>query len=139
MTDNQEPRKATDVLLDLETKFDVLLDTVRNAVLNTQIVSNKMNDLVARITNIESSLINIQSMQQARATTVEAVHQPMAQQMPVVAKQPIDPERHFVIKANNVLPSTNEPEGFRRTSRPETYAGDNAILPRAKKPEPPQK
>lgn len=137
MPDNQEPRKATDVLLDLETKFDTLLDTVRGAVLNIQIVSNKINDLVVKVASIERAIATVQTMQQAKSITVEAVQKPPP--MPIVAKQPVDPERHIMITANNVLPQTNEPQGFRRTSRPETYAGDNAILPRVeKKPDPPQ-
>jgi hypothetical protein len=45
----QEPRKATDVLLDLESKMETMLDLIRNLDLTSKLNSNKLNDLAERL------------------------------------------------------------------------------------------
>ena len=40
---SNEPRKATDVLLELEAKINLLLDIVRSQDLNIKVLSNKLN------------------------------------------------------------------------------------------------
>jgi hypothetical protein len=121
----QEPRKATDVLLDLESKVNTLLDIVRSQDLNIKILSNKLNDVMGRLEKRQASPPKF---------VVEAVQKPVvAPPMPPGFRQlPAgDPERTIPIVAESKLPQTGTPDGFRRTSRPETFAGDGSYLPRA--------
>jgi len=113
-----EPRKATDVLLELETKVDILLNLVRNQDLNMKVLSNKINSLLAKQTQ------QVQNVAPAPApVTVEAVN--TATIFGNVPETPVQ----IPISSEDKLPLENRPKGFRRTSRPETYAGDNSYLP----------
>lgn len=113
-----EQRKATDVLLDLEGKINALLDMVRGLDLNLKILSNKQSDIISKMDKQPSRI------------TVETVQSPH----PQVANIPAgftqlpggDPARNIPILANSSLPQENSPQGFRRTSRPETYASVKA-------------
>src|SRR5690606_19395204 len=59
---------------------------------------------------------------------VEAVTPPSAPQfMPLPVP---DPEKEIPIPSEISLPIEAQPKGFRRTSRPETYAGDDSYLNR---------
>lgn len=107
MSDAKEPRKATEVILELENKVDTLLGQVATISLNIGIISNKLNDLLAA------------RIKEAPKFTVETAN---TTPPPVV----VDPEA--------ALPMENNPVGFRRTSRPETFAGDNSYLNKIKKP-----
>jgi hypothetical protein len=111
-----EPRKATDVLLELETKVDILLNLVRNQDLNMKVLSNKINSLLAKQTQ------QVQNVAPA-PVTVEAVN--TATIFGNVPETPVQ----IPISSEDKLPLENRPKGFRRTSRPETYAGDNSYLP----------
>ena len=113
-----EPRKATDVLLDVESKVSMLLDIIRAQDLNIKVLSNKLNDVIGRLEKQQVAPPKI---------VVEAVQTNAAAaftQVPVG-----DPERNIPVTAESKLPQTDTPQGFRRTSRPETFAGDNAYLP----------
>jgi hypothetical protein len=134
---SSEPRKATDVLLDVESKVNTLLGIIRAQDLNIKILSNKLNDVIIRL-----------DKQQAVAPkfTVEAIQSPSFIPGPVMPPSFVqlpagDPERTIPIEAESKLPSESSPQGFRRNSRPETYAGDNAYLtrPSEKMPGPPSK
>lgn len=120
-----EPRKATDVLLDVESKVSALLDLVRSQDLVIKVLSNKLNDVIGRLDKQQSGPPKI---------VVEAVQtaQPRANIVPPTFDQlPAgEPERNIPVTAESKLPQSEAPQGFRRSSRPETYAGDNAILPR---------
>jgi len=118
----QEPRKATEVLVDLESKIDVLLDVVRAQDLNIKILSNKLNAVMEQLQKAPASPSKI---------TVEAIQAPPQQTNPFVQMPAGDPEKNIPIQAEAKLPETNQPKGFRRNSRPETYQGDNAVLPHA--------
>lgn len=130
---SEEPRKATDVLLSLERKIDELLGIVRSTDLNNKIMSNKLNDLITK------------ANQQANKIIVETQQTPMHANFPQSFTQlPAgDPERHIPISAENNLPQTNSPDGFRRNSRPETYANEKQApqmpiqLPRMPQQQPP--
>ena len=120
----QEPRKATDVLLELESKVNILLDIVRAQDLNIKVLSNKLNDVMGHL-----------KKQQAAAPkfTVEAIQAPMrSAAMPAGFTQlPAgDPERTIPVLAESKLPQAEITKGFRRTSRPETFAGDDVYLNR---------
>ena len=128
--ENQEPRKATDVLLDIEAKLDTLLSIVKSQDLNMKLLSNKINSVIERLDKQPEmkSFIN-----RAPQFTAEAVQAPV----PPHFVQPATPGdlKQIPIQAEYQLPMEENPSGFRRTSRPETYAGDNAYL---RKPTEPQ-
>ena len=105
-----EPRKATDVLIDIERKIDALLSIIQAQDLNIKILSNKLSILIDDI--------NTKKINQPPAIisgTIETANQ-----------------KNIQIKSENNLPITNNPVGFRRTSRPETYAGNDQFLTQPK-------
>jgi hypothetical protein len=120
----QEPRKATDVLLDLESKVGMLLDIIRAQDLNIKVLSNKLNDVIGRLDKQQAGPPKI---------VVEAMQTPVRQASvvpPGFTQIPAgDPEKNIPIAAESKLIQTEMPNGFRRSSRPETYAGDNVYLP----------
>jgi hypothetical protein len=119
----QAPRKATDVLIDIESKVNALLDIVRSQDLVIKVLSNKLNDVMGRLDK---------QMQATPKFTVEAIQQPVVAPVfpPGFTQIPAgDPDRTIPIAAESRLPDTDVPHGFRRNSRPETFAGDNAYLP----------
>jgi hypothetical protein len=119
-----EPRKATDVLLDLESKVSMLLDIIRAQDLNIKVLSNKLNDVIGRLDKQQAVQPKI---------VVEAVQAPVMQPPSIPAgftQIPAgDPDRTIPVLAESKLLDTGAPQGFRRNSRPETFAGDNAYLP----------
>lgn len=122
----QEPRKATDVLLDVESKIDKLLGIVTSQDLVIKVLSNKLNDVVARLDKQQAGPPRI---------TVETVQTPPPPSIvpPGFTNIPAgDPERTIPFLAESKLPQTQAPQGFRRNSRPETYAKDK---PPAQPPE----
>jgi hypothetical protein len=124
-----EPRKASDVLLDLEQKLDVALNIIRAQDLNIKILSNKLN---AVLEVLEKKSV------EAPKFVVEAVNTALPQ-IPVSQFQMVselDNEKQVPVSAEFKLPLEKEPTGFRRTSRPETFAGDDAYLQRAPKTAP---
>lgn len=113
-----EPRKATDVLLDLESKLDSLLEIVKSQDLNIKILSNKLNALLEiQRQPIENRTEPVEN----KLPTIEAIKQNHIN----------DPERSIMISSEKSIQVESKPEGFRRTSRPETYSGDNAFLNKA--------
>lgn len=100
------PRKATEVLLDMESKIDILLNIVRTQDLNIKILTNKLNAISEKLekTSLTPPAIRIEAVDTAP--------------IPVENKQ-------IQISPENPITMEKEPKGFRRTSRPETYAGDD--------------
>jgi len=112
-----EQRKASDVLLDLETKIDKLISLTEAQNLNARILSNKLNDVMTALSK-QSAVV--------AKPTVEAVNVvPAIMTSPLQKFQPLDPERQIPIYSETRLPETNSPQGFRRTARPETFAGED--------------
>lgn len=105
-----EPRKASEVLLDLESKIDLILGIIRAQDSIIKTMSNKINNLIQNHNSAVPKII------------VEAVNtSPISQ----LQRTPIlDPEKQIIISAENKLPLENSPQGFRRTSRPETFIND---------------
>ena len=120
MSDNS--RKATDVLLELESKLNVVLEIVRSQDLNIKILSNKLKEINSKLDKQPASPQKI---------TVEAVHNTIqnrpAIQMPSGFPQmPVgDPERNIPVEAESSFKQETSPQGFRRNSRPETYVDPN--------------
>ena len=113
-----EPRKATDVLLDLESKVDTLIGLVRSQDLVIKILSNKLNEVMSKLT-----------VSQAPKPTAEApTSMPRMPLSPLQNLPQLDPERQVLVDAEVRLPTTDSPQGFRRTSRPETFQGDDVYL-----------
>ena len=109
---SNEPRKATEVLLDIESKIDILLNIVRNQDLNIKVLSNKLNNL-----NIIKP-IGVPTVEISNFTTTSESQ----------IQIPISTDTQIIVDKN--------PQGFRRISRPETYSGDNVYLSKTeKKPE----
>jgi len=115
-----EPRKASDVLLELENKIDALLGIVRTQDLNLKLMSNKLTELMSSYQKPSAPNIKIEAVNTAN--------------VPASFKQPAQPEKNINISSEFNLPLDESPKGFRRTSRPETYAGDET---RPNKPETP--
>jgi hypothetical protein len=116
-----EPRKASDILLELESKIDALLGIVRTQDLNLKLISNKINDFMAN--NSKSAVPNI------KISTVDTA------QTPPVFKQQITPsEKQIPISSEERLLLDEDPKGFRRTSRPETFDKDDTFLNKPEKP-----
>lgn len=117
-----EPRKATDILLELEQKLDVALSIIRAQDLNIKILSNKLNSVLQ---TLEKQATVPQKIM------VEAVNTARAPAMTVSPFQQgfdLDSERQIPVSPEATLPLETEPKGFRRTSRPETFAGDDVYL-----------
>lgn len=115
-----EPRKATDILLEIEVKMNSVLDLVHALDLTNKINSNKLNEIKERL-------------DRQQKITVEAV-----QNIPLPSSNlPVgfthipagDPDRVIPFLAENSLPQTDAPQGFRRNSRPETYVDDKNNFP----------
>lgn len=115
---DNSPRKASEVLLALETKIDTLLSIIQAQDHNIKVLSNKLNIVMQQLEKQPAMPPKI---------TVEAVNNatPFIPQSTAT----LNPERDITVSAESNLPLETEPKGFRRTSRPETFAGDNAYLP----------
>ncbi len=107
------PRQATDVLLDLEVKIDNLLNIVKSQDLNIKVLSNKLNNVM--------ELLNKQGTN-SMTPSVEATHMPSNM-------FPSDINKQLPVSSDFNIPLDTHPQGFRRSSRPETYAGDGMYLP----------
>lgn len=115
---DKEPRKATDVLLDLESKIEILLQIVKSQDFNIKLLSNKLNLLMEKLDKQPAAAPKIM---------VEAVNtSPMA--LNAAIAEPSLPEKNIPISSDFNIPTDNSPQGFRRTSRPETFSGDNMYL-----------
>jgi len=109
---DKEPRKASDVLLEMEQKIDAILGIIRAQDLSIKILSNKLNTLLQSLEKQNTETPKI---------TVETINRPSPNPL-------VDPSKQIYISSEENLAVENNPQGFRRTSRPETYSGDNAHL-----------
>jgi hypothetical protein len=125
-----EPRKATDVLLEIETKLNTVLGIVRAQDHVIKIMSNKLNDVMEQLKQQQSARPKF-TAETTNTPVLPTVMPPGFPQLPAG-----DPARNIPIIADAKLPQTDSPQGFRRTSRPETFAGDNAYLSKPGVPDP---
>lgn len=93
MSDQENARKATDIILDLESKIDKLLSVVYSQDLTIKTISNKLNMLI----ELNKQASNTKPV--ANAITITAVQSPIKSQQPI--------------------PMEVAPVGVRKTSRPE--------------------
>lgn len=115
----QEPRKASDILLSLETKIDTLLGVIRTQDTKISILSNKLNAVMDLIKKQPQEIMKYS----AEVSDLDVAF----------PSYETSPEKHVPISSEFTLPQEDKPNGFRRTSRPESYAGDNATLPKPPK------
>lgn len=107
---SNEPRKATDVILALEEKVNTLLGIVKSLEFNVRLLSSKLDIVTKKDEVIPANNIVVEAVN-TNSTTF-----------------PSYDDRNIKIDSEKQLPIEESPQGFRRTSRPETYAGDNAYL-----------
>lgn len=100
---NSEPRKASDVLIDLETKVAVLLELARSQDHNIKILSNKINVLLNAIN--ENNNINTQALPNDENNI-----------------------KKIYVSSDGSLPLDKFPSAIRRNSRPETYSDTSTNL-----------
>ena len=113
-----EPRNASDVLLALESKIETLLGIVRNQDTKISIISNKLNAVMEMVKNKPKEQLKF-NVEAVDTVSFPDYNQTQEKQVPVYSELN--------------LPQEDSPKGFRRTSRPESYAGDNARLPKQPK------
>jgi hypothetical protein len=116
---HKAPRKATDVLLDLESKIENLIHIIRSQDLNIKLLSNKLNLIIEQLDK---------KQEQNNKITVEAVVDTTSP-----AYHSEEQEKNIPVLSDFNMSVDNNPQGFRRTSRPETYAGDNSYLAKDEK------
>lgn len=107
---DNSPRKASDIILSLEHKIDQLMKTNISLDLNIKILSNKLNEVIKVMGSGGAvSPPPPSSMPSASAFVEENTSQ-------------FQDPKSIPVKQELAIPITNAPSGFRRTSRPETYA-----------------
>lgn len=112
-----EPRKATEILSDLEGKIDYLIAYTKTQDHSIKILSNKLNEILSK----NNTYVPIQPPPQFKIESVDTSGQ-------LQKIKEIDSDKQIPISSEFNLPIENSPKGFRRTSRPETYAGDDQFL-----------
>ena len=131
--ENKGQRKATDVLLDLESKLDIALSIIKSQDLNMKLLSNKLNSLIEKL---DKQTIGNFNAPLSKQFIVEAVRTGTP---PQFVQPPSEENRQIQINPEYNLPLEKSPAGFRRTSRPETYSGDSPILQKSKETTMPSK
>ncbi len=110
----KEPRKATDIILNLESKVDILLSIVRSQDLNIKILSNKLNSIIEKLEQeAPKSKFIVEAVQNTTTETLFGFNN-----IPVEEEKSIEVDPDFTVKLDN------SPQGFRRVSRPETFSAD---------------
>lgn len=120
-------RSASDVLLDLESKIDGLLKIIGNQDFNLKLLSNKINSLTEKLNQAPVQVATVEAVQPKMSAAKLA-------NVPTQIYSEVDPERSVPILAEHNIAIDNSPSGFRRNSRPETYASPNKQVPQ----QPPQ-
>jgi hypothetical protein len=118
------PRKASDVLLELESKIESLISIVRNQDLNIKILSNKLNSVLEASQKAQHQFAQTQPDIPNNIPTVSIFHDDDFT------------DRKIPVSSESSLPLETAPKGFRRTSRPETYSGDDTYLQKPKEAAP---
>jgi len=100
--------------------MDTILGLIKTLDFNTKVMSNKLNEIMDKLKEQREAppKIIVETVQ----TAPKPAMPPAFTQLPAG-----DPERNIPISADDALPQTNAPQGFRRTSRPETYANKPEI------------
>lgn len=105
-----------------------MLGIIQTQDMNIKILSNKLNSLQEALGKVQAPTQKI-VVEAVNTAHPQVVASPF-QQHPTVA------ENQIPVSADFNLPLEREPQGFRRTSRPETFAGDDIYLPNKNVPAP---
>jgi len=105
----ESQRKASDILLSIENQLAQLLSETRSQGLVNKIIANKLNALLSGVPLPSSNDQEFTDLEDNMSPTV-------------------------IITPEQALPIENSPNGFRRTSRPETFSKEhqNSFLPNSK-------
>lgn len=114
---SQEPRKASDILLQLENTVSNLQKMVSAQDQLLKIISNKLGEILDILP--ERSL-------NAPKISVEAVGEKPSNNNKIISN--VNSEKNIFISAEDALKMDAAPQGFRRNSRPETFSGDGVYL-----------
>lgn len=127
-----EPRKASEVILKLEEKLDVALGLIRAQDLTIKILSNKLNSILEALDKktADAPKFTVEAISNVRPPTPPVVSA-TASPFPPQQLFGSEPDKEIPISSDFKLPLETEPKGFRRTSRPETFAGDDVYLPQS--------
>ena len=138
MTDEQKQRNASEVLLAMETKLDILLQVNRSLDLNFKVLSNKFNQILQLLStdpigtavsgNVFTASSQLDSPSMLAANSLYPSQPYQVQAAPMTVSQ-LTPAHLTNLKVKDQLeipsdmPLTTEmaPVGFARTSRSETY------------------
>jgi hypothetical protein len=112
---SNEPRKASEVLEELEAKVDLLLSLVKSQDVTFKLFTNKIQQLIKHQNTSANPIIMDNTQITAEAVDV----------------------KQLLVSAEDQLPLEKEPAGFRRTSRPETYSKQTATVKNTKPNIPP--
>lgn len=124
-----EPRKATDVLLDLESKIDSLINNLKNQDLLLKVMSNKLNSLIEKADKQPIKQTVKQTPMSETANNAAQFVNSLARSASVEVDS-----KNVLISSEDNIPLSAPHQNFSRTSRPETFAGDNAFLKKESKP-----
>jgi hypothetical protein len=104
-----EPRKASEILLEIESKIDLLIKAIAAQNQSTITINNKLNKVIKTLSNVDFSAISDSE------NDIPEFVPPSNSAVP-------NPEFSF-----DPIPIETESIGFPRTSRPETYASQKQI------------
>jgi hypothetical protein len=131
-----EPRKATEVLSELESKVDALLGVVRAQNLNINVLSNKLSQLLETLNTLPSkqeTLIPRPTVEASGYQMASANGKGTASVSPSQVYNPhgISLPPDLTMPETNLTLETN-PKGFTRNSRPETFSPEHRFPERQK-------
>lgn len=135
---SDEPRKFSDVLLELEGKVDLLLKQVQSNDLVMKILTNKLGQVLEKLDKVGSSAPKSSPFKVDAVDTLPEFKPPM---------QDFDPSRHTIIQASGPNPNLQQPDAKtgrgrgrpRKEEKSQHLEGDDAFLikPTPKEPESP--
>lgn len=134
---DKEPRKISDVMLELDRKVDLMLKLLQSQDMTNKILSNKLSEVISRLDSLAVLEAKIQPQFTVETTqTAPNFTSTIKQQMQQ------EPDRFIPISAEDTVLIDHQPESSssRRTSRPENsigkLEGDDAYLIKPPKKEP---
>jgi len=124
----ENARKASDILLDLVNKVEQLLNLSRSQDLNFKILSNKLNLVMEQMKGAGVPIIAAQQTYSASADN---------SMMPQTMLKNRATESVLIADDVNSISVDENPSGFRRTSRPETFTANSIAQSQVIKPKQP--
>jgi len=126
---NTSPKKASEILLDLDSKIDLIINMMRSIDLNHKVLSNKINNLFDSFDKISKRFDSLQLGSTPKMGSIEATHNVPLNKISQLSN---DNERNIFISSEESLLLQTVPNGVRRTSRPDNSTENVTVQ---KKPE----